>query len=168
MKTTSVLIGALLLAPFATVRAADEEPGAKKLQKADVPKPVLDAVTRKYPGAKLKAFEREMSEGKLIYEITLDAGKGKMDVEVSPEGKIVTEESVIPATALPGPVKAGIAGSKYKGWHMKGAELVIKNDQKDAPLYEVVFTQKQEKFEVVFDQTGRLTAEEAKDPKDED
>src|SRR3954462_15839700 len=101
MKTTSVLIGALLLAPFATARAADEEPGAKTLQKADVPKPVLDAVTRKYPRGKLNAFEQEMSEGRLIYEITIDAGKGKMDVEVSPEGKIVTEESVIPATALP-------------------------------------------------------------------
>jgi uncharacterized membrane protein YkoI len=173
MKTTFALIGALLLVPLATVtaRAADKEaaqPKEKKLQKADVPKVVLDTVTRKYPKATMTTFEQEMADGKLIYEIAIDNGKGKMDVEVSPEGKIVAEESVIPTTALPAPVKASIAGSKYKSWKMKGAELVIKNEQKDEPIYEVVFTQKQEKYEVVFDKTGKITEEEAKKPKDND
>src|SRR5436189_2586174 len=102
MKTMLVVMESLLLASFATVtaRAADNaaaEPPPKKLQKAEVPKVVLDAVTKKYPQAKLNSFEQEMSEGRMIYEISIDAGKGKMDVEVSPEGKIVAEESVIPA-----------------------------------------------------------------------
>jgi uncharacterized membrane protein YkoI len=173
MKTTFVLIGALSLTLLATVatRAADKagpEPKEKKLQKADVPKVVLDTVTRKYPKATMTTFEQELADGKLIYEIAIDTGKGKMDVEVSPEGRIVAEESTLPAAALPAPVKAGIAASKYKSWKMKGAELVIKNEQQDEPLYEVVFTQKQEKLEVVFDKTGAITAEEAKKPKEND
>jgi uncharacterized membrane protein YkoI len=173
MNSTLVVIGALALAPFASMaaRAADKEPAEpqeKKLQKADVPKVVLDAVTKKYPTAKLNGFEQEMADGKMIYEIAIDAGKGKMDVEVSPEGKIVAEESVLPPTELPASVKASIAGSKYKSWKMKGAELVIKNEQNDEPLYEVVFTQKKAKFEVVFDRTGKITEEEAKKPSDKD
>jgi uncharacterized membrane protein YkoI len=171
MKTRFILMGALLVTSFATVtaRAADkEEPKEKKLQQADVPRVVLDTVTRKYPTAKMTSFEQEMADGKLIYEIAIETAKGKMDVEVSPEGKIVAEESGIPPTALPAPVKASIAGSKYKTWKMKGAELVIKNEQKEEPIYEVVFTQKKEKFEVVFDKTGKITEEEAKKPKDND
>jgi uncharacterized membrane protein YkoI len=165
------LMGALLLTPLAamTARAADKEaPKEKKLQQADVPRVVLDTVSKKYSTAKMTSFEQEMADGKLVYEIAIETGKGKMDVEVSPEGKIVAEESVIPTTALPAPVKASIAGSKYKSWKMKGAELVIKNEQKDEPLYEVVFTQKKEKFEVVFDKTGKITGEESKKPQEND
>jgi uncharacterized membrane protein YkoI len=173
MKTRFALIATLSLLPFATTtaRAGDKaaaEPREKKLHKTEVPRIVLDAVTRKYPMAALTAFEQEISDGKLVYEIAIDAGKGKMDVEVSPEGKIVAEESVIPASALPAAVKTGIAGSKYKDWKVKGAELVIKNEQTEAPVYEVVFTQSKAKFEVVFDRTGKITREEAKQPRDSD
>jgi hypothetical protein len=172
MKTTYVIMTGLVLvglAPAARAHAAAKEPAEKKLQQADVPKAVLDAVTKKYPTAKLHSFEQETADdGKLVYEIGIDAGRGKTDVELSPEGKIVAEESVIPPAALPAPVKAGVAASKYKGWKLEGAEQVIKNEKTDEPLYELVFTLKKQKFEVVFDKAGKITEEEAKDPRDRD
>jgi hypothetical protein len=151
------LIIALLLAGRG--RAVAEE---KKIQKADVPKPVLDAVTKKYPSAKMVAFEFAEEEGKKLYEIGLEQSGTKMDVELSPEGKIEVEETVIKQSDVPGPVKAGLTSSKYKGWKTEKIERVIKEEKTDNPEYEFVVSTKGKKFELVFDKAGKLTKEENK------
>jgi hypothetical protein len=162
MKTMFLVMAAVVIAPLAA-QAAE-----KKIPQSQVPKPVIDAVAKKYPTAKIKGFEVDEEEGKKTYEASIDAGKGAMDVELTAEGKILAEESKLPATALPAAIKAGITASKYKGWKIKGAELVIKEEKTAEPFYEVVFTQKQAKVEVVFDKGGAITKEEVKDAKDKD
>jgi hypothetical protein len=151
---SSLVIAALLLG-----RALAEE---KKLQKADVPKPVLDAVTKKYPSAKLVAFESSDEDGKLLYEIGLEQNGTKMDVELAPDGKIEVEETVIKRSDIPAPVKTGLAGSKYKGWKMEKIERVIKQEKTDNPEYELLVSSKGKRFEVVFDKDGKVTKEEDK------
>jgi uncharacterized membrane protein YkoI len=155
-----------------TLRAAekgekkDEEKG---LTQAQVPKPVLEAVTKKYPNAKLKKFEQENEEGKSIYEVELvSASKEEVSVDVSPQGKILAEETTIKASALPGPIKATLQSSKYKTWKIAKAERVIHDEKPDAPEYEVVVQSKKEKFEVVLDKDGKITKEEAKSARDTD
>ena len=167
MKTTKTmtLVIAALMAPYVAGRAQAEE---KKIDKAAVPKPVIDAVMKKYPAAKIKGYEQDDADNKITYEVSLESGKDKMDIDVSPEGKILAEETIIPKSALPAAVKASIAGSKYKGWTIQTAEKVIHEEHADEPAYEIVVTQKKEKVEVVFDKAGKITKEEVKDPKDKD
>jgi uncharacterized membrane protein YkoI len=147
--------------------AGAEEPAEKKLKQSEVPKAVLGAVTRKYPRAKLEKFGQETDEGKPIYEVEIRSGQDKVSIDVSPEGKILAEETTIPTSALPVPVKAGLAASKYKGWKIARAEKVITEEKEDAPSYEVIVKSQHERFEVVLAQDGRITKEEAKTAKDD-
>jgi uncharacterized protein YuzE len=167
----SVQIAAVLTAALwiAAARAATpQEPAEKKLKKTEVPAPVLDAVTRKYPKAQLKNFGEELEDGKKIFEVELTSGKDQVSIDVSPEGKILAEETVIAPAALPAPIKAALQASKYKGWKIAKAESVIHDEKPDSLEYEVVVQTKKEKFEVVLDRAGKITKEEAKSPKDTD
>jgi hypothetical protein len=145
-----------------------EEPPEKRLAQADVPRPVIEAVTRKYPRARLKKFGEELEEGKKIFEVELTSGRDEVSVDVSPEGKILAEETVVEATALPAPVKASLQSSKYKGWKITKAEKVIHDEKEDSLAYEVVVQSRKGKFEVVLDKDGKITKEEAKKAKDVD
>jgi uncharacterized membrane protein YkoI len=171
MKNLVLAAAVASVAWLGTARAADKDEKAdqeKSLKRADVPKPVIDAVTKKYPSARLKKFGEEEDEGKRIYEVELANGAEQVSIDVSPEGKILAEETVIKPASLPEPVKAGLKASKYGTWKITKAERVIHDEKTDAPEYEVVVTAKKEKFEVVLDGTGKITKEEAKSPKDKD
>jgi hypothetical protein len=167
MKTplTAFAASVLVLSMGVSGARAGEE---KTIKQSDVPGPVLGAVAKKYPNAKMKKFETEQDEGKPIFEVQVTSGKDQISIDVSPEGKILAEETVIKPSDLPAPVKAGLAASKYKTWKLAKAEKVIENEKDDSPAYEVVVQQKKEKVEVVFDKDGKITKEEAKSAKDND
>ena len=136
---------------------------AGDVKEADVPKAVLEAVKKKYPGASLLGFEREEAAGKVSFEVKLEVKQEKksrrIDVDLAPDGKILCEEEKIAASELPEAVTKGLAASKYAMWTIKKTERVVK-DEKDAdPSFELVVTDAKQKFEVVFDKAGKLTAE---------
>jgi hypothetical protein len=173
MRRAIPFLCAGLIALGVTTANAAEEPAEKKLKESEVPKAVLGAVTRKYPKAKLEKFGQETDEGKPIYEVEIRSGQDKISIDVSPEGKILAEETTIPASALPPAVKAGLTASKYKGWKIAKAEKVITGEKEDAPSYEVIVQSKpskqskSERFEVVLAKDGAITKEEAKSAKDD-
>ena len=140
----------------------------RKIKAADVPRPVVDAVKKKYPRAKLVGFEQETEQGKLIYEVAVKAGARKIDVDVAPDGKILAEETLIKADELPAAVKKGLASSKYAKWAIKRAEQVVTNEQADRPSYELIVADHGSVMEVVLDQTGAVTKQEKKRAADDD
>jgi hypothetical protein len=167
------LAASLLL--LAAARAADtaEEAGAEKtLKQSEVPAPVLDAVKKKYPKARLTSFGEEQEEGKKIFEVELTSGKDEISIDLSPEGKILAEETRISPATLPAPIKAGLQASRFKGWKISKAEKVIHDEKEETLAYEVVVhsrnEKKPEKFEVVLDRAGKITKEEAKKATDND
>lgn len=160
---------ALLLAvPAARAAEKKEEPAEREVKQAEVPKPVLDAVARKYPQAKLRKFGEETEEGKKIFEVELTAGKEQVSIDLTPDGKILAEETTMPPSALPAPVKAALQASKYKGWKILKAEKVIHEEKADTLAYELAVRSKKQLFEVVLDPTGKITKEEEKSPGDVD
>jgi hypothetical protein len=162
MERVATSLGVALVLLVAGAGQARSEEVEKKIEKSEVPRPVLDAVAKKYPSAKMVAFEQADENGKRLYEIGIDQGGAKMDVELTPDGKIAAEESIIKDSEVPAPVKAGLASSKYKGWKVGKIEKVIKDEKADEPLYEFVVTSKKKKFEVVLDKGGKITEEEDK------
>ena len=134
----------------------------------DVPKPVVDAVKRRYPKAAIARWEREVEGGKTVYEAGIRDGMNKLDVEVSPDGKILVEETTIPVEAIPAEVKKGISTSKYASWTIKRAERVVENEDADNPSYELLVGQKGAMMEVVVDKGGAIKKEEKKSPRDKD
>jgi hypothetical protein len=72
---------------------SSEEPVAE----ADLPAAVREAFARKYPGAKAVEMEKETTgEGdatKVVYEIVIESGKGKLEVQFDPAGKFLGQEA---------------------------------------------------------------------------
>jgi hypothetical protein len=156
---------ALSLGIALTLFASTAGPGQaeeKKVQKSAVPKPVLDAVAAKYPHARMGGFESSVEEGKTLYEVELADGGSKMDVELTADGKIVGEESVIKPAEVPPAVQAGLAASKYRGWKVEKIEKVVKDEKAADPSFEYVVSSGKKKLEVVLDRNGKVTKEEDK------
>jgi hypothetical protein len=160
MSRMATSVGLVLGLVMASAGPAHSE--EKKIDRAAVPAAVLAAVAKKYPGAKMVAFEEADEEGKKLYEIGIESDGTKMDVELTADGKIEGEETVIRDADLPASVKAGLASSRYKGWKVDKIEKVVKQEKTDNPLYELVVRSKSKKFEVVFDKDGKVTKEEDK------
>jgi hypothetical protein len=71
---------------------SSEEP----IKEADLPAKVKEAFKKKYPDAKVVEMEKETTgegdKAKVVYEIVIEHGKGKLEVQFDPEGKFLGEE----------------------------------------------------------------------------
>jgi hypothetical protein len=71
---------------------SSEEP----LKESDLPAKVKEAFTKKYGEVKILTAEKETTgegdKAKVVYEIVIEHGKGKLEVQFDPEGKFVGEE----------------------------------------------------------------------------
>ncbi len=150
------------------VLAAEPSTDEKVVKQADIPPAVLAAVDKKYPAAKKVSFAREGKDEKDAYEVTVvDRGK-KIDIGLSPEGKILIEEHLIALEAVPESVRKGIEHSQYNKWRVERSERVITEENEAAPAYEFVVAKGKKKVQLVFDKEGKLTKEEAKNVKAND
>ena len=157
---TSLLAAALLSVAFSSA-GADEE----KVPLDKVPKAVLDAVKAKFPGAELAGAEKETTNGKVVYELALKHKGQKMDVTLTPEGKVIEVEKQIAATDLPTAV-AKVLEDKYPKATYKIIEEIHKEEKGELKLayYEVLLvTADQKTVEVVLAPEGKIAKEEKKD-----
>jgi hypothetical protein len=167
----SLALACLLACGLAVAAPRTARAQEVKVEEKDVPKACIDAVKKKYPTAKLTGFEKETEGDKVTYEVRVEV-KGekavrKIDVELSPGGKILAEEEEISKDALPEKVKKALAASKYGTWEIKRVERVVKEEKEDDPSYELVVTNGKRKFEIVLDKDGKITNEEEKKVKAE-
>jgi hypothetical protein len=91
-----------------TAARADEE----KVPLDKVPRPVLDALKAKYPGAELVGVGKEIDNNETVYEAAIKYQGHKMDVTFKADGTLVSAEKEIDAKDLPKPV-AGALEAKY-------------------------------------------------------
>lgn len=147
------LIGLLVVAVGAR---ADEE----KIDLDKVPKPVMDAVKAKFPGAKLTGASKEKEGDKTIYEVAFTYKGSKYEVECEPNGKFVAIDREIEAKDLPKPVATALEG-KYPKATYKIIEEVTKDDK--IAYYEVeLVTADKKGVEVQVDPSGKIVKEEKK------
>ncbi len=151
------------------VLAAEPPADEKVVKQADIPPAVLDAVNKKYPGAKKLSFAREGKAEKDAYEVTISDRGRKIDIGLSPEGRILIEEHLIGLEAVPREVRKTLADSpKYKKWRVERSERVVTEENEAAPTYELVVAKGNNKVQLVFDKDGKLTKEEPKTGKAND
>jgi len=163
MRTILIVFCGLLVAGVAR---AEE----KRIKESEVPKAVIDGVAKKYPAGKRVGFEREDEEGKTIYEVKVVNDGHKIDVDVTPDGRIVEEEEEIAFSTTPDAVKKALTASpKFGKWTVKRAEKVVHADKPDAPEFELLLTSGKNVAEVVFAADGKqLKVEEKKKGQDND
>jgi hypothetical protein len=155
-----------LLATSAALRADEKKdekkPEAKeeKVELAKVPKPVLEAVKKRFPEAKLVGASTEKEGDKLVYEIEIKVNDKTIDVTLTPEGKIVTIEKQIDTKDVPKAVAEALE-KKYPKATIKLVEEVSKDDK--IVKYEFqIETAEKKALEVSFDPSGKFLEEENK------
>ncbi len=148
MTRTIALVAALLCSPLAA-RAADQ-----KLTAAQVPEAVMTAVKTQYASAKQLGWSKEVEKGKTEYEAKLDNG---LEVTVSPEGKILSEESEIAFEQIPEAARQAFAASKYGKWKVRKAEKIVEGDKTS---FEIAAHEGKAGIEVVLDAQGKILREE--------
>jgi uncharacterized membrane protein YkoI len=142
----------------------------KKIPLDQVPKGVLDAVKAKFAGATLFGAETETENGKTEYEIALRHNDQKIEVTLTPDGKITGIEKQIRASDLPAAVAQALK-QKYAGAAYKTIEEVIKpkDGNDEVQCYEVLLvTEQNKRFEVSVNPEGRIIKEEDKNKAKED
>lgn len=105
--------------------------------------------------------ERDIEDGKVVYNVTINNLNQEIDVTVGADGKILLIEKTISVRDLPKVVAEAIE-KKYPNAKIAEAEEVIKNDkivQYDA----LIVTADKKKLDVSFDPDGEFIEEEERE-----
>lgn len=161
----SLSLAAVALVFLARPVWADEE--SVPLDK--VPKPVMEAVKKRFPKAEAKEASKEGEKDKVVYEVTLKQDGKNIDVTLTPDGAITLIEKEIAFKDLPKPV-AEVLDKKYPKATYKIVEEVISvKDGKEAlDYYEALLVTAEKKtFEVEVLADGKIKAETEKKEENE-
>jgi hypothetical protein len=152
--------GLALVALLGLTALRADEGNEEKVALDKLPKAVTDAIKAKFEGVELVSASKEKEDGKELYEVNVKHKGHKMDVTVTPEGKIVSVEKEIDAKDAPKAVAEAL-NSKYPKATVKKVEEVVENEK---TVYEyLIVTADKKTLEVVFDPQGKVVKEEKKD-----
>jgi uncharacterized membrane protein YkoI len=141
----------VLLAGLVFVRA-----DMSKVPLDQLPKPILDAIKAKYPGAKLLGAGQEMREGKTLYAVSIDTKGQKTQVTLRPDGTLVATAKEIAVRDLPAAVERTVR-SRYPREALSKAAQEIRGDK---TVYAVLLdTGTGTPYEVVLDPQGKILRE---------
>ena len=101
MAASLLLLAGLLILP----RVGAQE---KKIDRKDVPPPVLTAFEKAYPHAKIRGTSTEVEKGKTYFEIESMDGTQARDILYLADGTVAEIEEAVAVGALPGAVKTAI------------------------------------------------------------
>lgn len=143
---TLLLIGSV-------AQAADKEP-----PKAACPAAISKVASKAFPDAKVNACKAEKKGDLDQFEVKLTRKDGsKVEVDVSPDGKILQIEEPIAIDKIPSPVMKAFA-AKYPDAEADKADKQTRTDQ--GTFYEIAFRIDQAKKEATFREDGSFVEEE--------
>lgn len=147
--TTAAVMGVIWTA---LVFSDDEKLALDKL-----PKAVVDAIKAKFSAAELVEAEKEMDDGRPVYEVDLKIQGQKLSVKLAENGGILEVEKEVAAKDLPKAVSDAI-NAKFQGAKITEAEEVTE------VKYEVKITTADGKTrEVVYDASGHQDDDDDED-----
>jgi hypothetical protein len=153
MKTTilSILLAVFLLNAYAQENEKKEK-GEKKI---NVPELVKKAFAAKYPKATKVKWSLE-KEGE--YEAEFNINKAEMSAVFDEKGTCLEVETEIKQSELPQGIKTALA-KDFAGYKI---EEVEKAEGNGIITYEMEAKKDKAKFELIFDNTGKLIKKEEK------
>lgn len=153
----------LPIAPCA-IRAQEQ---AVKIK--DAPTIVLQAVSARFPDAKIHGVSKETEDGKQVYEVTLKQRGRNIDVTTTPEGTLTLIEKEIARADLPAAV-ASLLRAQYPRATYKLVEEVtgVSGSTESLSFYEVLLVDaKKQMLEVEIAADGsKILKVEKKKPGD--
>jgi uncharacterized membrane protein YkoI len=164
----------VLIAPDGKIVKPDAKPApaTEKVAPDKLPKAVKDAIKDRFPDADITAAEKEIENGKVVYDIELKSKGKKYEMDIEENGTILQIEKEIAAKDLPEGVTKAIEAKYPKSKIKEVMEVSNVKDKKETPAhYEVIIVtadKKEQEIEVSLD--GKTIKEEgaAKEPKKEE
>ncbi len=104
------LLFVLSLLLIVSVRAEE-----KRIGKSDLPPAVQKAADEQSKGATVKAYNKEIENGKVEYEVELIVNGHSRDVSMDPQGNILEVEEEVAPDLLPAAVRDGLQQKAGKG-----------------------------------------------------
>ena len=136
----------------------------EKIELDKVPKAVMDAVNKKFSGAKITGASKEKDEdGKDVYELAFEYKNYKYEVELHPDGSFIAIDRQIEFKELPKAVQKTLE-DKFPKATYKVIEEVTKKDKIEYYEMELVTAEKKQ-LEVLVDPSGKVLKEEKKEDK---
>ena len=124
---------------------------------SECPTVVTAAALSAHAGASVTACKQEREHGATRYEVKLATGTGPIELDVSPEGKILLTEESVAVADVPRAVLAAF-DAKHAGAQPTRAEKQTAGDGK--VTYEIAFSVGSKKKESTFTAEGVLLEEE--------
>src|SRR5262245_21061967 len=123
----------------------------------NVPKPVLAAVKKKFPEAKLQGAARQTEDNHVFYEVLIKHKGHEIYVVCEPEGKIVEIDREITLKDLPKAV-SDVLKKQFPKATIVSIEEVTEDD--DITYAVILKPQKKKILHVLFDHKGKVLEEE--------
>jgi uncharacterized cupredoxin-like copper-binding protein len=141
---------------LAAAWAGEEE----KITVDQLPAKVTAAISAKYPGAKVVGAEKEVDEGKTLFEVAIEDKGSKAEISLDAEGTIVEIERQITDKDLPEAVRKSFHAD-YPGGELKKIEEITVGDSISYEVLVVTTT------EVKYDTHGAVVEKEQKSGKED-
>ena len=135
----------------------------KKLTEAEVPRPVVETVKKKYPKAKIVEYELESEDGQSLYEVKLVDGEQKIEVHCTKDGRVSLIETEIALETIPAAVRDALKKSKYADRKLERAEKLTTEDPAAPARYEIYLAAPAGRMKLIYDAQGKL--ERVKEPR---
>ncbi len=135
---------ALIMIAFCSAQAI-----AQKLNEKDVPKTVVDAFAKKYPGSKVQKWEKEGAN----YEAEFDLSKVESSAVFDASGTFIELEQEIKIAELP-KVAVEYCAKTFPEYKLEEAAKIV--DAKGTITFEAEMRKGKEHFDVIFDDKGNF------------
>jgi hypothetical protein len=160
MRRLSSLVACVVVALIAVPLRADEE----NVPLDKLPAKVAEAVKARFPKAELVSAQKEVEDGKTLFEVAILNEGHNMEITAKEDGTIVEVEKQIAAKDLPKAV-ADALDAKYPKADIKKVEEITVGTTVSYELLLVAADKK--RLEVKFDKDGKVIELEEKGDKDD-
>lgn len=142
----------------------------EKVELSKLPKPVADAVAKRFPKAEAKSASKGGADGKVVYEVTLKEGGKNIDVSLTDAGAITQIEKELAFADLPKEVAATFEKKYPKATYtIIEAVITVKDGKETLEYYEAVLVTADKKmFDAEVLPDGKFKGETEKTPKKEE
>ncbi len=148
-----------LVLATATAQGQDKAaPKAEKIALDKVPAPIMKAVNTRFPGAKLRSVEKEVEDGKVVFDIELTQNGKKYEMDIKEDGTVIEIEKEVAVKDLPQTVTETLKKQYPKATIKEIMEINKVNGAQETPdHYEVVLEMSDGRsVEVEVSLTGKL------------
>lgn len=131
----------------------------------ELPKPVMDALTARFPGAEISEWDREKEGDAVVYDIEFEQDGRKFEADIGEDGTIDNWEMEVTVTDLPDEVRKVVA-AQYPRTTIEEAMAITSNaDGEDVfDGYEILLqTADGKKTEIMVSPEGELLDESDED-----